>query len=62
MHLISSPFFSFDLQYDQQIEPKETAGITSIKPIIPNEGIFGNTVHLPFDYDKSTNENHSETK
>jgi hypothetical protein len=27
MHLISSPFFSFDLQYDQQIEAKKQQGL-----------------------------------
>jgi hypothetical protein len=35
MHLISSPFFSFDLQYDQQIE-KETAGLLPLNQF-PNE-------------------------
>jgi hypothetical protein len=30
----------------------ETAGITSISPIIPKERIFGDAVHLPFNNNK----------
>jgi hypothetical protein len=36
MHLMSNPFFSFDLQYDQQIKPRKQQDLLPLNQF-PNE-------------------------